>query len=81
MVRRFGDTKDKGGGSVQIWVKYESIGLEFTFEGKDWNDVANPINNIKIFTPTKQQTECTLCLKDLRLLDRSRISKCGGCGL
>ena len=52
-MRRFGDTKDKGGGSVQIWVKYESIGLEFTFEGKDWNDVANPINNIKIFTPTK----------------------------
>ena len=61
----FGDTKDKGGGSLPIWIRYDHLGLEFSFEFKDWSDPQNPINHIKIFKPTKSQTECTLCLKDL----------------
>ena len=38
VVKKFGDTKDKGGGTLPIWVRYEHIGIEFQFVGKDWND-------------------------------------------
>jgi len=65
IVKRFGDTKDKGGGSVPIWVKYEHLGVEVQFQGKDWNDAANPIDHLKLFKRTRDQTECSLCLKPL----------------
>lgn len=45
----FGDTKHKGGGSLPIWVRYDHIGIEFTFLSKDWTDAANPIVHIKVF--------------------------------
>lgn len=31
VVKKFGDTKDKGGGTIPIWVRYEHKGLEFQF--------------------------------------------------
>ena len=41
IVRRFGDSKDKGGGSIPIWINYENFGIQFTFQSKDWNDTCN----------------------------------------
>ena len=79
VVKRFGDTKDKGGGSVPIWVKYEHLGVEVQFRGKDWNDAANPIDHIKFFKATKDQTECSLCLKPL--LGTQKLPCLYGCSL
>jgi hypothetical protein len=69
IVMKFGDTKHKGGGSLPIWIRYEHIGLEFGFQGKDWNDAENPIVYIKVFKRAEEQTECTLCLKNLKALE------------
>jgi hypothetical protein len=73
IVRKFGDTKHKGGGSLPIWIRYEHIGIEFGFQGKVWADAANPIVYIKVFQKTKAedggQTECTLCLKSLKAIE------------
>jgi hypothetical protein len=52
-VRCFGDTKDKGGGSEPIWLKYEHLGIQVTFVNKDWADAENPISIIKFFKKTK----------------------------
>lgn len=52
VVKRFGDTKDKGGGTIPIWVRYEHLGIEIGFKNRDWNDTANPIDHIKIFPKT-----------------------------
>jgi len=79
VVKRFGDTKDKGGGSIPIWVKYEHLGIEVQFRGKDWNDAANPIEHIKLFKKTKEQTECSLCLKSLFGIQQTH--KCDRCSL
>jgi hypothetical protein len=38
IVRRFGDTKEKGGGSVPVWLSYEHLGIGFTFLNKNWED-------------------------------------------
>jgi hypothetical protein len=67
-VRRFGDSKEKGGGTIPIWIRYEHLGVEFQFQSKDWNDTANPIEHIKLFLPSETQKECTLCLKSLLML-------------
>lgn len=73
IVKKFGDTKDKGGGTVPIWIRYEHIGVEFQFVGTNWSDIQNPIEHIKLFSPTKQQTECTLCLKSLLAINQEAI--------
>ena len=65
VVKKFGDTKDKGGGTIPIWVRYEHLGVEVQFKEKDWSDAANPIDHIKLFKKTKEQSECSLCLKSL----------------
>ena len=49
VVKIFGDTKDKGGGSLPIWVRYEHLGIEFTFESNIWDKTDNAINHIKLF--------------------------------
>jgi hypothetical protein len=54
VVRIFGDTKHKGGGSLPIWLRYDHIGMEFGFLFKDWADTANPIAYIKVFTKTDE---------------------------
>ena len=51
--------------SIQT-IRYEHIGIEVTFKGRDWSDSANPIDHIKLFKGTKEQTECTMCLKRLK---------------
>lgn len=53
VVRRFGDSKEKGGGSIPIWVNYEHLGLQFSFQNKDWSDAQNPITHIMIFGSKK----------------------------
>ena len=68
-MRRFGDSKDKGGGSLPIWIKYEHFGLEFGFQSKDWADSQNPIVYVKVFKRTKDQTECSMCLKSIKMMD------------
>ena len=34
----FGDSKEKGGGSIPVWINYEHIGISFNFLNKNWND-------------------------------------------
>ncbi len=84
VVRIFGDTKHKGGGSLPIWLRYDHIGMDFGFLFKDWADAANPIAYIKIFAKSDEpQTECTLCLKSFKSLDSNNFghARCEGCGL
>ena len=38
VVKRLGDTKNKGGGSIPIWITYEHLGIGFTFQNNDWAD-------------------------------------------
>ena len=81
IVKKFGDTKHKGGGNLPIWIRYEHLGLEFGFLNKDWNDNNNPIVYIKVFKRAEEQTECTLCLKNLKALELSKLPICEKCGL
>ncbi len=53
VVRKFGDSKEKGGGSIPIWLNYEHLGLSFQFLSKDWADAYNPITHITIFRGKK----------------------------
>ena len=34
----FGDTKEKDGVKIEIYLKYSRIGMEFGFQGKSWDD-------------------------------------------
>ena len=61
---------------LPIWVKYEHIGVQFEFQNKDWADAQNPIVTIKFFNKTKDQTDCTLCLKSIRSIDHDKLIQC-----
>ena len=50
-MRRFGDTKEKGGGSIPVWISYEHLGISFNFLSKNWSDDQNPITDITVFSP------------------------------
>ena len=54
IVRRFGDSKEKGGGKIPIWINYEHLGITFNFLSNDWNDDQNPITDITFFIPSKE---------------------------
>lgn len=49
IVRKFGDSNQKGGGKVPVWIAYEQIGLQVNFQNKDWADAANPLTHISLF--------------------------------
>ena len=49
IICKLGDTKEKGGGSLPIWLRYPSLGIEFTFIGKQWDDPHNPLAFITLF--------------------------------
>jgi hypothetical protein len=57
--------RTKAGAVFRFALNYEHIGIEVTFQGKDWNDAQNPIHHIKIYNKTRIQQYCTLCLKNL----------------
>ena len=65
IVRRFGDSKDKGGGSIPVYISYEHLGVSFNFLSKDWSDQQNPITDLTLFIPKESQKLCSLCLKPL----------------
>jgi hypothetical protein len=72
IVEKFGDTKSKGGGSVPIWLAYKRLGVEFTFLGKIWEDLENPIIHICIFIP-EDNNECSVCLSEI---DTNTLVEC-----
>ena len=68
-----GDTKNKGGGTIPIWIDYRQAGLTLTFQSKDWNDTENPLVIVTIYKPgtieegVEEEAEetCSLCTKKL----------------
>ncbi|CDW82229.1 UNKNOWN [Stylonychia lemnae] len=81
VVRRLGDSKNKGGGSIPVWINFEHMGISFQFLNNDWADSANPITHITIFNPSKQQTDCSLCLRPVaKAKDGTVLAQCL-CGL
>ena len=54
IVRRFGDSIQKGGGAIPVWITYEHLGIGFTFLNSSWEDSANPITHITLFSRSKQ---------------------------
>ena len=52
-MRKFGDSPHKGGGmkaQMQIFVRYEHLGVEFTFNTLSWDDNKSLISIIKVFS-------------------------------
>lgn len=51
VVKKFGEPSKKGGGgrTGNIWISYEKLGIQFDFQGSDWNDLKNPIQMITLF--------------------------------
>ena len=68
IVRRFGDTPDKGGYKVPVWLEYKKIGIGFTFLNASFTDAENPIIFITIFKrfgeadDIGKQDVCAICL-------------------
>ena len=82
IVKKLGDSKVKGGGSIPVWINYEHLGIKVEFLRSSWEDIENPLSSITLFRPTKKQTECTLCLKPLPEafhIEENRCSKCKLC--
>ena len=72
----YGDTPKKGGGSIPVWLAYDSIGLQLEFLSKNWKDDCNPLMIIMIYQPnecwrnflvnkemSKYDGSCSVCLK------------------
>ena len=81
VVKRLGDTKNKGGGSIPIWITYEHLGIGFTFQNNDWADCQNPMTMITLFAKTKVQEECSLCLNNIKERRKSTEKYECACGL
>jgi hypothetical protein len=68
IVEIFGDTKVKQGGNVPLWLSYPHLGIEFTFLGKSWSDINNPIIFITLFNKEIDNSKfiCCVCLKEVK---------------
>jgi len=55
IVKKLGEPQKKGGGArtgTNIWISYETLGLQFDLVGNSWDDLKNPISFITIFPPS-----------------------------
>ena len=73
IIRRFGDTPVKGGGSINVFLTYNNLknsdlGIGFTFMNKSWHDRENPLIHISLFSPinNKKKPKCSLWLKEAK---------------
>lgn len=71
IVEYLGDTKIKQGGNVQVWLSYPHLGIEFTFLGKSWSDLENPIVMINIFKKENKEIFCSVCLNNIISISES----------
>lgn len=77
VVETLGEPSDKfGGGRLQpCAIAYETMGIDITFQRKNWDDSANPLGVVSIFKEVSpSEGLCSQCGK----LAKFRCSKCNG---
>ncbi|CAI2379871.1 unnamed protein product [Moneuplotes crassus] len=68
IIRRFGDTYVKGGGTVNVFLNYPELGVGFTFLNRSWHDNENPLIHITVCRPAKlkRAPKCCICLEEAK---------------
>ena len=51
IVDKLGEPDSKGSQCEGVWIAYSSLGLQFDFASKSWEDTNNPITCVTVFQP------------------------------